>query len=252
MFNHLFWALRLHHPSMANNTAEARHLAKQLWFRNTYEHHKLNKSQLEKFLVDPTWTKATFFREPASRFLSAFRSKCDTAHDRDGRKHCRRSFGKNVVDGSVHSFHQAIFKLSNHTEKVFGDAHFAPASRFCGGLDSTLPYYDVVHQLDKQSAPRHVETLFRRIGVDPNLSQSLIESAVQTGGAVQERDIQNIKALMGQTLRGAKSMQAHHTGSAQGTTQQTYFGTDDTWLRIIHERYQMDYNLFQLEGPTLL
>ena len=151
MFNHLFRILRLHHPSLADNTKELMYQANDTWYRNTPEHHGLKKSDLEDMLQNPEWTKAVFYRHPLTRYLSAFRSKCE-GWDWDGWKRCVDAFG--FKKGGFAFVLNAL--LQNQT-RAFNDPHFSPMSRFCGGLDNTLDYYDVVHRLSTNTTPPQIE-----------------------------------------------------------------------------------------------
>ena len=128
-FNRLFLYLR-------GLTQKANGLTKGIWFANSPSEHNMDKSDVAKLLVDPTWYvqcmraaavrrsnpahtharthslthiivtilphvlgfrhKAVFYREPLERFLSGYQSKCERGHDRDGFAHCIHQFGDNV------------------------------------------------------------------------------------------------------------------------------------------------------------
>ncbi|CAM9368434.1 unnamed protein product [Chrysoparadoxa australica] len=50
---------------------------------NTPEYHGLDIADLEGMLMDPAWKKAVFYRDPVTRFLSGYRSKCEEGHDEE-------------------------------------------------------------------------------------------------------------------------------------------------------------------------
>ncbi len=253
MFNHLFRMLRLLHPDLLKNREEAEYQAQGTWFRNTPSHHNISKSDLEEMLMDKSWTKAAFFRDPATRFLSAYRSKCVLNENLRRNNHCHEAFGKPKPRWSSVSFDDALFQLSHNPDQVFGDVHFAPAHRFCGGLDTTLDYYDFVHQLTTSTTPDHIERLFSMLGVDSNTSEYLIENVVRTGGTALDRDeefLQNLYPNGLHLLGSATQKQGHNTGSNQGNILQSSYGSDEN-VELMWERYSGDYDLFELPMLTL-
>ena len=104
---------------------------KGIWFSNTPAKHGLTKNDVADLLVDPTWYKATFYREPLSRFLSGYRSKCEPGHDRDT-KHCLKEFGSKRA-----SFPEAASALAQLDKTIVDkaqvvDVHWQRQARFCG------------------------------------------------------------------------------------------------------------------------
>ena len=245
MFNHLFRMLRLLHPSLSFE--EAQFQAATTWFRNTPEHHHVTKSELEDMLMDPMWTKATFFRDPATRFLSAYRSKC--VFEEDGTGHCRHAFGSPHPPSTMVSFDQALLELNENPDEVFENEHFSPAHLFCGGLGTTLDYYDFVHQLRKPTSPDHIQRLLSRLGVDSNVSEALIQNVVKTGGTALDRDQELLRERYPQevTLRGHWTQEKeHNTGSNERNVLQDSYGGTQFGLQMIYKHYGLDYDLFQL------
>ena len=118
----LFRMLRLLHSNLLGKENEIAYQERQLWFRNTPEHHYLNKSDLAHLLLDPRWTRAVFYRNPKSRFLSAFRSKCEH-RDHDGKARCENAFKQTNI-----SFVEAMeaLKSPQRREEVFLEPHFMP------------------------------------------------------------------------------------------------------------------------------
>jgi hypothetical protein len=279
MFSHLFRMLRMAHPELS--WKELLYQANNTWERNTPSHHNLTKSELANLLVDPHWTKATFFRAPAPRFLSAYQSKCVVQEDRG--VHCDTAFGegggagaptttrnnKNETTTTVAvTFDDALHELSHHTDRVFSDPHFAPQSWFCGGLNHTLQYYDFIHQLRPETAPEHVRHLLETLNVPPHIIDYLIDNVVRTGGTEiqldqafvrQQPHYQQLKQQQQQqppildiTLKShATQTKAHNTGSNKGNVLQDRFHNDNHQLELIHKGYQSDYDLFQIPQLTL-
>eukprot|EP00438_Fugacium_kawagutii_P032199 Skav209050 [mRNA] locus=scaffold2483:199785:202611:+ [translate_table: standard] len=103
--------------------------------------------------------------------------------------------------------------ILNHDEEYAKDldAHFKPMHKFCGGLHSTLHFYDTVEQLDSQSSRQRVEQLMQRIGADP----------------------------------------AHIPGHLATPRAEDFFGPLGVELtHQLMEVYKKDYELFHLKPPT--
>lgn len=234
MFNHLFRMLRLSLPEVARNVPEASFQANFTWYRNTPKHHGLTKTDLENLLVDSNWTKAVFYRDPVPRFLSAFRSKCEPGHDTT--PDCRRVFGKRFV-----SFDEALARMKRGLPK---NPHFAPMSEFCGGLDATLDYYDNVHELNAETVPVHVDSLLRKVGVDPQMTQSLVDDIVRTRGMNKESKNEKLAAQLGVDVGVGKTQsEGHNTEANQQLCQ--YYNTPEK-LSFIKELFRVDYDTFRL------
>lgn len=126
--------------------------------------------------------------------------------------------------------------------------HFAPASDFCGGLGATLDYYDVVQELTAETAPQHVEALLTKVGVQPELTKSLINDIVRTRGAAAGGDEQ-LAAKLGVELGVAKTQEkSHNTGANQNLC--NYFDTKEK-LTAITDAYAMDYATFEIKPRDL-
>lgn len=203
--------------------------------------------------MDSSWTKALFFRDPSTRFLSAYRSKCVLKERSRGFDHCRDSFGPPRLPWGTVSFDRAVGQLQEHPEQVFGNEHFAPAYTFCGGLDTTLDYYDFVHQLTSPTAQDRIRLLFSILKVDSETADYLMQNVVRTGGTALDRDEKLLRTRYSQdvTLHGSTTQQkGHNTGSNKKSALQDSYRNDRT-LQIIYDHYGTDYDLFQLPRLSL-
>jgi hypothetical protein len=252
MFNQLFRLLRLYHPSQTPE--ERQFLAESHFGRANPEHFNMTARNLTKFMNDDQWTKAVFFRDPADRFLSGFKSKCGGA-DADGGRHCRQTFGETtnakgakrpLLDGGVASFNQTIDFSVNATRQVFRNPHFKPAAKFCGGLANTIDHYQVVHLLDKKTVGGHVKTLFDHLGVDEKLTEGLLERVVKTGGMLHPFDFNFVQETYGLRMRGNISA-SHNTAKAKLRTKD-FFQSPEI-LQKLQNVYKADYDMFHLEPP---
>jgi hypothetical protein len=234
MFNHLFRMLRLSLPEVSQNVTEASFQANFTWYRNTPRHHGLKKTQLEDLLVDPSWTKAVFYRDPVTRFLSAYRSKCEAGHDTT--PDCKSVFGKRYV-----SFDEALARMEKRRMPL--NPHFAPASEFCGGLGSTIDYYDVVHELNSETAPRHVKMLLQKVGVDSEMTKSLVDGIVRTGGTNRDED-KKLASHFGVELGFGRTQGMGHNTEANKDLCE-YYKTSEK-VELIKKLYSVDYDTFQL------
>lgn len=155
-FNALFKRVRAKYdPAQADG---------DIWFRNTPAEHNLTMYDLERILMNSTWHKAVFYREPLERFTSAFLSKC-TGIDEAAKLQCKGQFGKHTL-----SFPEAVHKIAEFdaqgkSEDVSFDVHFKRMVDFCGGLGSTLQHYNTIEQLDIAKANRQVTALLKKVGV---------------------------------------------------------------------------------------
>ena len=230
MFNQLFRDLRLLNPSISRE--EAKWLARSHWFRNKPQHHNLTKQDLEGLLASPKWTKAVFYRDPVSRFVSAFRSKCGRA-DGDGDEHCQDAFGQKRIP-----FSDALDFLE--TADSISNPHFMPISEFCGGIKNNLEYYDFVQELNPKTVGSHIRSLFDKVHVPEETTELLIENVVETGGARRSRPIRKkVRKLWGlHVLRGG-AKRGHNTHAKQ------YLDQENLDLSPLHRFYSSDYELFQ-------
>jgi Sulfotransferase family len=255
MFNQFFRLLRIYHPSVSPE--ERAWLAQSHFGRANPTHFNLTLRELKHMVNDDQWTKAVFFRDPADRFLSGFKSKCGGA-DSDGGRHCRLAFGETpnpkggkprpILDGSPVSFHHSIDIAVNQSRKVFGNPHFKPAAHFCGGLGDTINHYSFVHMLEKDTVSTHLKTLLDHLGVDSELASGLLERVVKTGGMLDLVDINRVQEQYGLKLRGTISL-SHHT-EEHHVTAKDYFKAPNI-LQKLQSVYKMDYDMFQLERPRL-
>ena len=253
MFNQFFRLLRIYHPSVSPE--ERAWLAQSHFGRANPTHFNLTLRELKQMVNDDQWTKAVFFRDPADRFLSGFKSKCGGA-DSDGGRHCRLAFGETpnpkggkprpILDGSPVSFHHSIDIALNQSRRVFGNPHFKPAAHFCGGLAETINHYSFVHMLEKDTVSTHLKTLLDHLGVDPELADGLLERVVKTGGMLDLEDINRVHEQYGLKLKGSISS-SHHT-EEHHITAKDYFKSPNI-LQKLQRVYKMDYDMFHLEPP---
>ena len=81
---------------------------------------------LQSRLRSTDWQSVVVYRDPAERFLSAYKSKCLLA-DGDGRTHCQHLFNLSDHQISLEAVARAL-PASGHL-----NPHWIPQSRFCGG-----------------------------------------------------------------------------------------------------------------------
>jgi len=172
--------------------------------------------------------------------------------DVDGNKNCREAFGhtpgkkrRALLDGSLKSFRAALDQVSVNKSKAFGNVHFQPAKDFCGGLDATMDYYDMVHILDKKKVPDQVRTLFDHIGVDKNLTEALIQRVVKTGGVIQAEEREYFQRHHGIEIEWSVEP-GHNTASKDKRTLRKWFGSPKN-LERFQDIYNADYDVFGLE-----
>lgn len=200
-----------------------------IWWQNTPQKHGFDKAGLERLLMDKTWHKAVFFRDPLERFLSAYRSKCEPSFHPDGFEHCRLHFGY-----AGKTFKGAVkWTINNHEEEYATefDAHFKPMSQFCGGLYQSLHFYDTVEQLEVETSRQKVIELLERIGAD-------------------WKQIQGFDRLYPEpkSFSNSKVNPDHqHNTYSQDLVQDFYGPLGGDLLKQFMEVYRKDYQLFNIQ-----
>lgn len=211
---------------------------KHVYFRNTPKVHNLEKRDLEDILRDPAWHKAVFYREPLERFVSAYVSKCTPGHDTD-HQHCRDEFGKFDLP-----IRDVVTQLAWKDRRESGrqqqtNEHFAKQSRFCGGLDGTLEYYDTVEKLDVLTARDKVSQMLRDIQVDP--------ATVPVFDQLFPRNIvAEAKASQRSGAGEFNSGGSHIIGA--GNKLRKYLSTPEEVVTLL-EHYMEDYLVFGIKVP---
>lgn len=242
-FNRLFLYLR-------GLTQKANGLTKGIWFANSPSEHNMDKSDVAKLLVDPTWHKAVFYREPLERFLSGYQSKCERGHDRDGFAHCIHQFGDNVRNKKrikkskkktpIIGFAGAVNYVAQQDRAEMdkdqtNDEHWTRQARFCGGLENTLQYYDTVEELQKETARDKVSTMLTKIGVPLPINSTI--PAFDALFPPMER---------GEQMHNARNPK--HTTNAAAAEKKYYNTTALSNTVMAH--YMEDYLLFGIKAPT--
>eukprot|EP00611_Tribonema_gayanum_P015701 TRINITY_DN275_c0_g1_i1.p1 TRINITY_DN275_c0_g1~~TRINITY_DN275_c0_g1_i1.p1 ORF type:complete len:381 (+),score=119.00 TRINITY_DN275_c0_g1_i1:386-1528(+) len=149
-FNKLFNSLRSRYdPSLLEGPA---------WNRTSHVQHHITLKTLTRMIYDPTWHKAVFYREPLARFLSAYRSKCESGHD-DGAELCEQEFGKPNP-----TFEEAVERLV--TQPYIWNPHWRPQVDFCGGLSAIISQFQTVEPLDARTSRAKVAQLLHRVGIE--------------------------------------------------------------------------------------
>lgn len=208
MFNNLFYGLQYNTPQPNPH-----------WFANSPSSHKLSKEDLEHMLLNKTWHKAVFYREPLSRFLSGYRSKCEPGHDLDTH-HCHTAFGSEsatFVD-AVKAIAKLDHELMDGRQHI--DIHYQRQARFCGGLENTVQYYDTVEELKSSTSHDKISTLLRTIGVPEPKVSSLM---------------QPLDAKTRHHTHASRSIRSYYT---------------EAWLtNTVMSHYMKDYLLFGIKAP---
>lgn len=112
-----------------------------------------SKKDIELILKDKSWHKAVFLREPLDRFLSQV----------------FKDASNNDTSVSPTRFAPVVVK----TLRTFADAsrhrnHLKWQANYCGGLATTLPYYDTVELASPVTIHQLVKDLLDRVGVKWN------------------------------------------------------------------------------------
>lgn len=201
------------------------------YFRNRPSVFNLTKADLAHMLVNRSWYKAVFYREPIERFVSAWESKCKGV-DEDGREHCQQQFGKSDMnfDDSV-AWIQSWEKVnaSQEADDWSWDVHFRRQLDFCGGLPDTLHLYDSIVQLKRDNSREEVAKLLKRVGINV------------TG-------VDGFEALFPMRNDRSWSNQSHNTDGQEDMAK--YIRTEKPWIPMtLITHYKQDYELFNMTPP---
>ena len=268
MFNDIFRLLRMlhlkknHTPTTtggANTPKEFKFQGRDTWWRNTPEHHKMSLEQIEDILTHrEDWTKAVFYRDPATRFLSFYRSKCEPPMEDRG-SHCYDVFGlkrkgrPNKLEHPPIPFDRALDQVQADPTILNKDPHTIPMSEFCGGLSQSIQHYDMIEQITESSSPQTIGRLLGMMdNVTPDIQQGIVECLVERKSCdylrqrLPEYNTYPVKPNSTQLGKGS----AHYTGTNRGNTLEENFKTDDR-LKIIQDAYQQDYDLFNITKLSL-
>lgn len=147
------------------------------WWRNTPSKHNMDDADVERLLQDPSWHKAVFYREPLERFLSAFKSKCEPGHDRDGELRCTFSFPTLKYPPT---FADTVGLLGSSNHRF--EPHFVEQHLFCGGLESTLQYFQTVVELREATSHDTVKELLLKVGVSDVRAEELLSGTFPRPG----------------------------------------------------------------------
>jgi hypothetical protein len=115
------------------------------WEDSPQAHRPLHEHFLGLFR-DPAWRIGVVYRDPAERFLSAYRSKFLLA-DHDGIEHCHKLFGLSSNNLSIEAVAR---KLKKHGHK---NAHWAPQASFCGATVGPL-WHQYTHRIASDNLSR--------------------------------------------------------------------------------------------------
>ena len=130
----------------------------EFWFRASPDLVDVSANQARELLRDPSWRSAIVYRDPAERFVSAYRSKCDLM-DKDGREHCHRIFKtKHPTPKNVAAALLKVTRAPPEPRCTRFNAHWAPQACFCTGLRETFPLY--THPIEFGNMTAGMEAFF--------------------------------------------------------------------------------------------
>lgn len=225
-FNDVFSQLRMRFDKTAVRTE-----GPEGWLQGSLYTLGIGKEQIEAMMVNKSWHKAIFYRDPVERFVSAFRSKCEGA-DGDGDYFCSQAF-----DSKYSTFHEAVDKLfAKRHEPWWNETvneHFKRQSSFCGGLHNTIQYYDVVERLDVDTARDKTINLLNKIGADHRWIQDF-DKMFPPPAAKQST---------------ATFLDSDHATRASEHQEQYLPEANPDLLAELFIYYQDDYRLFNMRPP---
>ena len=189
--------------------------------------YNLTVRDISILISNSSWNKAIIYREPLSRFLSAYRSKCG-GFDSDGYSWCRNAFGSRDV-----SFEAAVFKMYHF--EVERDPHFARQSEFCGGLRETLRHYQFKFEMNPSTLRKHLWRLFNSVNLTNSAAFKIVNRFNRLFPPVSAK------------IDGKRST-SRNTFSSLSTNLLRFY-SKQCYIRTIVDYYQADYDLFGIAYP---
>ena len=187
--------------------------------------YQLAVTNISELIFESDWVKAVFYREPLSRFLSAYRSKCNRA-DADGAIWCTKAFG----DANV-SFHDAVSQI--YMGSISNDPHFAKQSQFCGGLHASLQYYQFKYELDRASTRDNFIRILDSVRL-PYRGKSAF--AIKVNKLLPPVEVDKHRNV------------PRFTQSSKVLNLLKFYNRQ-CYIRAIVDYYQVDYDLFKINYP---
>lgn len=221
------------------------------WFQNSPFERGYTKEDIEGILVNRSWHKALFYRDPVERFVSAYRSKCEGA-DPDGRWVCAMTFGSPEASFplAVHRLRESDQKRRTEKEEIEHEykmnEHFMKQSSFCGGLMNSAQYYNTIESLEKDTAAKKVTKLLHDIGADPSWVDNFDE--LFPAGEPNDASLADISTKTREAA-SASATDAHNTNSLEHLRDYLPPNHPETLAALI-QHYQDDYTLFNITAPS--
>jgi hypothetical protein len=126
--------------------------------------------------------------------------------------------------------------------------HFARQARFCGGLDTTLDYYNTAELLEKHTARGKVIKMLNAVGVDaatvPEFDRLFPDTRYITKSQPRKRLAQQPRQLS--AVLGFNQGEGHITHSELALRK--YLQTPEEIVALL-EHYMEDYLLFGIKAP---
>lgn len=180
-----------------------------------------------------SWTKAVFYREPISRFISGYRSKCEVGENDFA--HCREEFGiKNA------SFDVAIRRFLSANINPLHDEHFIRQADFCGGLRANLKYFNEVHELEIHSTRELFMNILQKVNIP--LTHKLMSKLDHYIPRLAPNDSRLV-------TNNTRSYDEKHITHSYEEKEQRKYITDNCFARVLAEYYWQDYVLFGIQFP---
>jgi hypothetical protein len=239
--------------------------------RNGLEYFgKYPKQRQKEMLLDPTWTRAIFVRDPLERTLSAYMDKGLQGSGHEpwvGGAHVKRECcnlgrmgAKPKFEGiDIKACHSAPLKPYSNDLTV---ANF-PFEHFIRDFMTACPDHHWMPQHKRLSAPSN----YRFINFVGNFETKMEDThrLLKQIGAFDEfgssgwgtETVQETDETTGQTVDKTKSLavfEKNHAGHQTGSTQYMDLYYSDSLRRLVYEYYKRDYELelYNLTKPKLV
>jgi hypothetical protein len=220
---------------------------------NLYNYN-LTVNDMSILIKNTSWTKAVFYREPLSRFLSAYRSKCEK-FDPDGGRWCGKGLHMKTTEAT---FDKAVSYLYNSQMTI--DAHFTPQVEFCGGLQSSLQYYQHVYELSSLHVRQDFTSILQTVQLPHKHSMSntsshmcplhnnLFLATFDTLLPAPKGSSEDGREFLPERVTHFREKTKGNTFSSNTQTLLQYYSRQ-CYIRVVVDFYQADYDVFNISYP---
>ena len=206
---------------------------------------RLPRHRQEALLMDPTWTKAIFLRDPAERLLSAYLDK--VAEGESKKVFNNETIAKfaewvrELEQGGTISKRCHVGNTSKNGHSWCWDPHWRPQVYSCG-ISELLPYFDFVGSISQ--AANHSKALLQMVGLWDSHGMHYITQPDAQGCAVPPPDPESPQHRIFHAGFQQKDLAKQDNHTTNSKSKLDLFYSTPQLLDIVKRIYKDDYTLW--------